>query len=163
MNLGAVPVHELTQIFRQAEGSAIAQACEIVLNGEAHELFSFMRSAEGSKEITYISVQDNAKVTQEVVDYYHNLGDDKIVLCPMNKAVAGSTEINLALQRASTFNQASFKVHEDLSIYHGDPVIQIKNNYARDGEQGIFNGDMGTASLSCSIEIFQAHIWVSDS
>jgi len=149
---GAVPVHELTQIFRQAEGSAIAEACEIVLNGEAHELFTFMRSERGRKEITYISVQDDGLISGEVRDYYHNLGEDRIVLCPMNKNKAGSTEINQILQQATTGGRESFKVHEDFMINDGDPVIQIKNNYGRDGEMGIFNGDMGTAKITKSKE-----------
>jgi len=144
---GAVPVHELTQIFRQAEGSAIAEACAIALGGEAHELFTFMRSARGAAEINYISTSDDSLIPGLVQQHYAGLGEDRIVLCPMNKHTAGSVEINQVLQRANTDGKASFKVHEDFLINEGDPVIQIKNNYGRDEEQGIFNGDMGTANL----------------
>jgi len=149
---GAAPVHSLTKIFRQAEGSAIAEACEIVLSGEAHELFTFMRSERGAKEITYISVQDDSLIPGEVANYYPNLGDDKIVLCPMNKNTAGSTEINQVLQRATTHGRDSFKIHEDFSINDGDPVIQVRNNYGRDNEMGIFNGDMGTAAITQNLK-----------
>ena len=145
---GAVPVHELTQIFRQAEGSAIAEACAIVLDGEAHELFTFMRSARGAAEINYISASDDTLIPGLVQQHYAGLGEDKIVLCPMNKNTAGSVEINQVLQRESTGGRHTLKIHEDFSINNGDPVIQIKNNYGRDDEQGIFNGDMGTAFVS---------------
>jgi len=146
LNSGAIPIHRLTQIFRQAEGSAIAESCRIALEGEAHQLFSFLRQ-EGQKEIEYISVGSDDQIAKIVGEHFHCMGGDRIILAPLNKNAAGTTELNQVLQHMTTSHRESLKITEDFYLHSGDPVIQIRNNYARDGFKGIFNGDMGIAHI----------------
>ena len=146
LNSGAIPIHRLTQIFRQAEGSAIAESCRIALEGEAHQLFSFLRQ-EGQKEIEYISVGSDDQIAKIVGDHFHCMGEDRIILAPLNKNAAGTTELNQVLQHMTTSHRESLKITDDFYLHSGDPVIQIRNNYARDGFKGIFNGDMGVAHI----------------
>lgn len=142
---GAIPINRLNKIFRQAEGSAIAQACEICLDGSAMDFFTFIRSPDAKKEIEYISVARDTDLLERIPALYRESGKDKILLTPQNKGNAGGDAINLYMQDAINKEGKYFEVYSNQGFRNGDPIIQIRNNYSRNTNKGIFNGDMGFA------------------
>jgi len=151
-------VVRLTEIFRQAQESAIVMNAHRVNRGEQPSLdekdadFFFMRrqSAEGAAE-TLVEL-----VTKRLPKY---LNDEKQiqVLTPMRKSGLGVENLNRLLQ--SRINPAAPNKREreyrSAVFREGDKVMQIKNNYAAswiiadekgrrtDEGEGVFNGDCG--------------------
>ena len=151
-----LPTLCLTEVFRQAEASAIIRSARMVDRGEVPVLvndpagdFFFLRRADPEAAVETI-VELCARRLPE------NMGipaDQIQVLTPTRKGPAGTASLNRLLQAAvnppkpdkaqRTFGQTVFRV--------GDRVMQIKNNYdvmwesadGRDMGLGIFNGDIG--------------------
>ena len=153
-------VVRLTEIFRQAQESAIIMNAHRINQGEAPVLnekdkdFFFLRRAKA---------EDAARTVVELItkrlpnftgkDYLK----DMQVLAPMRKGVLGVTQLNRLLQEV--LNPADSRKREketrDGVFREGDKVMQVKNNYnivwivyddfGRRQEEGVgvFNGDQG--------------------
>ena len=152
---GRLPVVRLTEIFRQAQKSAIITNAHRIINGEMPVLdikdsdFFFMQR---------LDIYEAAELVSELCcerlpnAYGFSPIDDIQVLCPSRKGTLGVAELNKKLQE--NLNPPSKGKSEIKGLTYifrdGDKVMQIKNNYditwKKDGESGggIFNGDIGT-------------------
>ena len=152
---GRVETVALTEIFRQAQTSAIIRAAHEVNRGRVPEL----RNASGS-DFFFMRRRDPLAVVELVVELCgkrlpRSMGIEAEhiqVLCPTRKGEWGTGALNRALQAA--LNPPSPEKRQrawgELVFREGDRVMQIKNNYdvlwVRDGGEsgaGIFNGDVG--------------------
>lgn len=141
---GAIPVSKLSRIWRNVEGSAIAEACRLVLAGEAHDLFAFLRSPEAEREITYQAIEDDVEIVRFAEAHANDPASDSIILGPLNRGAAGSERINQAVQARRWVDAAPImKPSATQLFYCGDTVMQIRNDYQRAGSRGVFNGDIG--------------------
>ena len=154
-------VVRLTQIFRQAQESAIVmnahrinQGKEPVCNEQGTDFFFMNRSVQQQVQETIIElILKRIPKFQKV----ESLKDIQ-VLAPMRKGLLGVNELNKVLQAALNPSSASKieKEYRDTIFRVGDKVMQIKNNYntpwkiyahtgyALDEGIGVFNGDCGT-------------------
>ncbi len=137
-----VPVVRLTQVFRQAGGSAIVRLAHAILGGEMFDI-----DQDGGNEIQWIETPDpqvGADKIQELVTQILptrpgvSSHKDVQVLSPMHKGPVGTNELNRVIaaglgeeRPALEFGDKVFRV--------GDRVMQIRNDYDRD----LFNGDQG--------------------
>ena len=155
INSKAVPVVELTQVFRQAEASEIILNAHLINHGHCPEL---QPPEKGLSDFYFIQQEDPEKAVDMLVGLVQEhiprrFGLDSIndiqVLSPMNKGVAGAININTRLQEAlnSTGQDSEAEAAAPKpSLTRGerlfrldDKVMQIRNNYEKD----VFNGDIG--------------------
>lgn len=152
---GVIPSVSLTEIFRQAQESAIVMNAHGVNQGRMPDL------SNKNKDFFYLGRWDAARTTDTIVELCltrlpKNMGipaDQIQVLSPTRRRGAGTAALNRALQEA--LNPASeHKGERAFGPYifrEGDRVMQVKNNYdlfwedPNTGEQdmGVFNGDVG--------------------
>ena len=152
---GRVPVVALTEVFRQAQKSAIIMNAHRIVNGEMPQLDLL------DSDFFFLPIREKEKITQMICDlcftrlpdaYGFNPLKDIQVLCPGRKGELGTVELNKVLQQR--FNPQHQK-HPEITLNgvifrQGDKIMQIKNNYhvewtKDDGTEGtgIFNGDVG--------------------
>ena len=151
---GVIPAVTLTEIFRQAQHSAIIRNAHAVNCGRAPELqnnqndFFFLRRRAPETLVDTVVELCRSRLPE-------NMGIPSAeiqVLSPTRKGVCGTVNLNRALQAAlnppSSSNRQKF--WGDLVLREGDRVMQTKNNYdvvweSSDGSvgAGIFNGDVG--------------------
>jgi exodeoxyribonuclease V alpha subunit len=138
---GRVAVTALTQIFRQASGSAIVTSAHRVLHGEMPE------SGGDGSDFFVVEAADGARLRATVKELVLNripkrFGFDPLrdiqVLCPMYRGDAGADTINRDLQ--DLLNPGRVELERGGRTYReGDKVMQIKNDY----DLELFNGDLG--------------------
>ena len=148
-----IPVIALTEIFRQAEESAIVTNAHKIVKGE-------MPVLDNSKDFFFLQSLDFAAAAQLTVDLCETrlpkayglspIGDIQ-VLTPTRKGPLGTVELNKRLQEA--LNPKDRKKSEIKTFLYtfrtGDKVMQTKNDYEIDWKKGdergtgIFNGDIG--------------------
>ncbi|MCL2203550.1 MAG: ATP-dependent RecD-like DNA helicase [Defluviitaleaceae bacterium] len=151
---GAVAVVRLTEIFRQAQESAIIMNAHRINQGQYPELnqkgkdFFFVKraQAEGVAE-TLVEL-----VTKRLPAFMPlDVRQDIQVLTPMRKTPLGSVRLNTLLQGRIN-PPAPHKKEREMGatlFREGDRVMQIRNNYdaawatPEDRGTGIYNGDMG--------------------
>lgn len=160
IDCGWVPVVRLTDIFRQAQESAIVMNAHRINHGESpvfNEAGGDFYLERQEKPGTIIETV-LALVTQRLPEYkgYDPLRDMQ-VLCPMRKTEMGVYAFNKKLQQALNPPAPRKKEYSagDAVFREGDKVMQIRNNYKLSwkrydmfgGEmergEGVFNGDMG--------------------
>ncbi len=150
-----VPAVSLTEIFRQAQESAIIMNAHGVNRGMVPDLNN------KSKDFFYMGRRDAGRTAETIVELCRtrlpkNMGipaDQIQVLSPTRRRNAGTAALNRALQEAlnppapdkgeRAFGQYIFR--------QGDRVMQIRNNYdlfwehPETGQRdlGVFNGDIG--------------------
>ena len=141
---GAVPVVELTEVFRQAAESEIILNAHRINHGEAPSLanptdrlgdFYFIRQDDPERAATMI-----VDLVRDHIPRRFGLDslDDIQVLTPMHKGSVGSANLNTLLQDA--LNPSTVKLQRgERQFRMGDKVMQIRNNYDKD----VFNGDIG--------------------
>ena len=153
---GRIETVALTQIFRQAQRSAIIRAAHAVNQGILPELrtdsgsdFFFMRRRDPQAAVDLVVELCGRRLPE-------NMGVDAgqiQVLCPTRKGEWGTWQLNRRLQAALNppAPGKGQKVWGDTVFRQGDRVMQIRNNYdvlwvKDDGTtgSGIFNGDVGT-------------------
>ena len=137
---GSIPVGKLTMIHRQKAGSNIIELAHAVNHGEP------LKSdfAEGSKDVTFISLRENKAIADEavkktkefVVKNNVSLNDFQILSPTKKPQYCGMFALNERLQQelnpdGTPIPRTNFRV--------GDKVMQLKNNYEKD----VFNGDIG--------------------
>ena len=137
-----INVVELNEIFRQARESMIVVNAHKINNGQPLHL-----NAKG-KDFFFIKKSTNEEILQEIIGLvnerlpkFYNV--DKIkdiqVLASMRKGELGVNNLNVELQKY--LNQPEkYKVEERFQkrIFRvGDKVMQIKNNYTKNGKMKI--------------------------
>ena len=137
-----IPTVELTEIFRQAQGSAIIQNAHRINQGSMPELRN-----QSASDFFFIPESSPENILNQIValvtvrlphKYQLQPLRDIQVLAPMRKGVIGFDNLNHALQQALNPNKPSItRSGRRLSI--GDKVMQIRNNYQKE----VFNGDIG--------------------
>lgn len=153
---GRVATVALTQIFRQAQRSAIIRAAHAVNQGALPELRN-----EATSDFFFMRRRDPQAAVDLVVELCRkrlpeNMGVESgqiQVLCPTRKGEWGTVQLNRRLQAALNppAPGKGQKVWGETVFRQGDRVMQIRNNYdvlwvKDDGVtgSGIFNGDVGT-------------------
>ena len=153
---GAIETVRLTEVFRQARQSLIVMNAHAVNRGELPVLdardrdFFFIRRQSGQSLVQTVCELCARRLPQ-------NMGiapGDIQVLSPTRKGIAGTRNLNLALQTVLNppQNGKKEKKYGDFCFREGDRVMQIRNNYdiiwkrvgTQDVGAGIFNGDIGT-------------------
>ena len=149
-----VPTVSLTQVFRQAEQSAIIRNAHAVNMGQPPQLDS------NQGDFFFLCRRSPDRLVQTVVELCRdrlpknmNVPADQIqVLSPTRKGACGTVSLNRSLQAALNppSPQKRQKQWGDVTFRVGDRVMQTKNNYdvlweKDDGTagSGIFNGDVG--------------------
>ena len=155
-----LPCCRLTEIFRQAQRSAIVRNAHLINNGKMPVLTD-RDSDFVFEEIASID-QIRMRLAELVKTETSRLGTsdpllDMQVLVPMKTTALGVSELNRLLQ--DVLNPASDMKQEHTSgatvFREGDKIMQIRNNYkiewkkpGRNGQYeegiGVFNGDFGT-------------------
>lgn len=152
---GRVETVALTEVFRQAQESAIIRAAHGVNRGEMPELKNNPQS-----DLFFMRRRDPLTAVELVVELCGTRLPDKMgipaaqiqVLCPTRKGEWGTVNLNRALQAA--LNPPAYgkrqKVWGETIFREGDRVMQIRNDYdvlweRSDGYvgSGMFNGDVG--------------------
>ena len=151
---GVIPAVSLTQVFRQAEQSAIIRNAHAVNQGEPPRLDN------GQGDFFFLCRRSPDRLVQTVVELCRerlprNMGiptEQIQVLSPTRKGACGTAALNRALQAALNPPAAGRRQKQwgDVTFRMGDRVMQTRNNYdviweKDDGTagSGIFNGDVG--------------------
>lgn len=151
---GVIPTVHLTEVFRQAQNSAIIRNAYRVNGGESPNL------GPGQSDFFFLCRRSPERLTQTVVELVsHRLPENMHIPCgeiqvlsPTRKGPCGTVQLNRLLQAA--LNPAAPGKREkqwgELLLRTGDRVMQTKNNYDAVWEKddgtvgsGVFNGDMG--------------------
>lgn len=136
-----LPTVRLTEIFRQAEESAIIRNAHRINRGQLPEF--------DDREFIGIFLDDADEVATQIVklcsqdliaEGYHPFRDIQ-VLSPMHRQPTGVSNLNQLLQKAlNPPEEGELEVrYGDMFFRAGDKVMQTKNNY----EKKVFNGDIG--------------------
>ncbi|HTQ81138.1 MAG TPA: ATP-dependent RecD-like DNA helicase [Thermoanaerobaculia bacterium] len=139
---GALDVVRLTEIFRQAERSAIVVNAHRLNRGEMPLL-----SHEGEGDFFFIEKKNPDDVLEVVTELVAQriparFGLDPVeeiqVLSPMNRGNLGTQSLNAALrERLNPPSAGSASGPHGLRL--GDKVMQVRNNY----DLEVWNGDVG--------------------
>jgi exodeoxyribonuclease V alpha subunit len=139
---GACPVVRLTQVFRQAQRSAIVRAAHDMQQGRLPAPTPAGERSDG--DLFFIRANEPESVCQRVLDTLERIRvvygldpkHDVQVLSPMRKGALGTLRLNELLQQ--TYNPAP-PDSPPVRLRRGDKVMQLKNDYERE----VFNGDLG--------------------
>ena len=153
---GCMPVVALTEIFRQAQRSAIVTNAHKIVHGQMPELtrkdsdFFFFHRLQ-YEEAAGLLIDLVCRRLPAAPQYRFDPVRDIQVISPSRRGTLGVIELNKMLQ-ARLNPPAAAKAQVKSPLYEfreGDKVMQTKNNYditwTKDGEngEGIFNGDIG--------------------
>ena len=140
---GRISVARLTEVHRQAKGSAIALNAQRVLAGHP-------TSWDGdpmSDEFAFVEATGNDVIAgriQGIVEGLLGQGirpEDIQILAPQKNGEAGTESLNQLLRWPLNPTRPDPQAFEEIPrVLEGERLMQIKNNY----ELGLFNGDMGT-------------------
>ncbi len=157
---GCLPSCRLTEIFRQAQRSAIVRNAHMINQGRMPVL------ADRDSDFIFEEIPNidriRSRLTELVLKEKESLGTsdpllDVQVLVPMKTTAIGVSELNRLLQ--SVLNPPSHLKTEHISgatvFREGDKIMQIRNNYKIEWRKnvsfgqfeegvGVFNGDFGT-------------------
>ncbi|WP_246602031.1 SF1B family DNA helicase RecD2 [Chloracidobacterium validum] len=145
---GVIPVCHLTQVFRQAEGSAIIQNAHRIRAGRFPNLIR--PDGKTTTDCYFVDAETPEDIHQRLENIVarslpKRFGYDPIrdiqVLTPMNRGEIGAVELNRRLQAVLNPPRPGEPEVERLGrIFRvGDKVVQRVNNYPRE----VFNGDIG--------------------
>lgn len=157
---GRVPVVRLTEIFRQAEGSAIIQNAHRVNNGQMPDLQP--SDAQQLTDFYFIEREEPEAIQGVLLDMVSSRIPQKFkldpvsdiqVLTPMHRGSLGVGELNQRLQGILNPNTDDGIERFGWTFLPGDKVIQTRNNYDKD----VFNGDIGRV---CEIDHAESRLFV---
>jgi exodeoxyribonuclease V alpha subunit len=141
---GAIPVIELTEIFRQAQESLIIVNAHRINRGE---MPLWKPGPDNLADFFFLEQEEPHEVLRVILELVkeripRRFGFDPIeeiqVLTPMHRGVVGSATLNQALQQE--LNPGQEGLNRGGRLYKiNDKVMQIKNNYDKE----VFNGDIG--------------------
>ena len=145
---GVVPVTKLTEIRRQAKGSAIAEGAQAIREGRMPVMTT------GESDLVFFEMDDDKddeerSATTEAAETaimlhaaYVKAGMDVQLLTPGHNADTGTKAMNRALQEAAGLQGAAVRIKDGLEARTGDRVIQLEN----DKDLEVFNGDTGVVT-----------------
>lgn len=136
---GVGTVTRLTQIFRQAQESAIVRGAHAILRGEPPTASEPGRVGAG--ELHYVALDSAADVPEKLARLLDRIAatyrlsprDDVQILSPMRRGPFGTDALNQTLQTLLGGGPSPTRIRV------GDRVMQLRNDYDRD----VFNGDVG--------------------
>ena len=151
---GSVASVTLTEVFRQAEQSAIIRNAHAVNRGRSPDL------KNKQNDFFFLCRRSPDRLVQTVVDLCRTRLPENMgipagqiqVLSPTRKGETGTVSLNRALQAALNPPERGKRQKQwgDMTFRVGDRVMQTRNNYdvlweKEDGSggSGIFNGDVG--------------------
>jgi exodeoxyribonuclease V alpha subunit len=150
-----IPVIRLTQVFRQAQASAIVRHAHQINRGQMPRLEVVSVSGRRSRDnpqsdclwLDVAEPEQGVQAIQELIsELIPSLGFDPAqdvqVLCPMTRGLVGTRNLNQVLQELINPPKTG-KVELErggMTLRVGDRVIQKVNDYNRE----VFNGDLGT-------------------
>ncbi|MHC5740143.1 ATP-dependent DNA helicase, partial [Nostoc sp.] len=148
INSGRVPVVRLTQVFRQAQQSAIISAAHQINRGIYPTIEPISDNPvsdclwHGGGHQPEHGVQAICELITDLIPRLgFNPATDVQVLCPMSRGLVGTRNLNTVLQQL--INPPSLNLVEinrgGMILRVGDRVIQQMNDYQRE----VFNGDLG--------------------
>ncbi|HEV8193890.1 MAG TPA: ATP-dependent RecD-like DNA helicase, partial [Ktedonobacterales bacterium] len=141
-----VPQVHLTELFRQAQESAIIVTAHGVNVGQMP-----MLKGDPSGDFFFLRAEDPMAAQRLVVDLVSRrlparYGFDPVrdiqVLAPMYRGPVGVHALNEALQARLNADPPGMVPYGDHTLRAGDKVMQVRNNYDK-GAGGVFNGDLG--------------------
>lgn len=137
-----IPTVELTDVYRQAEGSTIIELAHQIKKGMIPQNLTDKTS---DRSFIKASADQVGNVVTQVVQSAINKGfsiRDVQVLAPMYKGSAGIDNLNKMIQELVNPNDTGNRkeiVFGDITYRIGDKVLQLVNQ----PESNVFNGDMG--------------------
>jgi exodeoxyribonuclease V alpha subunit len=148
INSHRVPVVRLTQVFRQAQTSAIITAAHQINHGQYPRIepISNTPSADCLWHGGGYEPEHGVQAICELIEQFipslgFNPSSDVQILTPMARGLVGTRNLNRVLQQLINPPRPD-KVEitrGDLILRTGDRVIQLTNDYQRE----VFNGDVG--------------------
>ncbi len=157
INSGRVPVVRLTQVFRQAQTSAIITAAHQINRGQYPTIEPISDNPvsdciwHGGGHQPEHGVQ---AICELITDLLPRLGfnpaTDVQVLCPMTRGVVGTRNLNTVLQQLiNPPSPSKVEINRGGNLLReGDRVIQQMNDYQRE----VFNGDLGIITEIDTVE-----------
>ncbi|WP_071192005.1 ATP-dependent RecD-like DNA helicase [Trichormus sp. NMC-1] len=148
INSGRVPVVRLTQVFRQAQQSAIITAAHEINRGQYPTIEPISNSPvsdclwHGGGFQPEHGVQTICELITDLIPKLgFNPATDVQVLCPMSRGLVGTRNLNTVLQELiNPKSPDKVEINRGGMILRvGDRVIQQTNDYQRE----VFNGDLG--------------------
>ncbi|CAM3942150.1 SF1B family DNA helicase RecD2 [Lederbergia lenta] len=139
---GTIPTVQLTDIYRQAEGSSIIELAHEIKKGQ---LPSDLIKPQRDRSFIRCQSSQIAEAVEKVVKNAKQKGytaKDIQVLAPMYRGPAGIDNLNRILQEIFNANPDGKRKElkfGDVKYRIGDKVLQLINQ----PEQHVFNGDMG--------------------
>jgi exodeoxyribonuclease V alpha subunit len=143
-----IPVVRLTQVFRQAQSSAIIRSAHQINQGQYPNIepISNTPTADCLWHGGGHQPEHGVQVISELVtDFIPKLGFnpqfDVQVLSPMSRGLVGTRNLNKVLQQLiNPPSQDKVEITRGETIFRtGDRIIQLTNDYERE----VFNGDVG--------------------
>ncbi|MEI6134552.1 MAG: ATP-dependent RecD-like DNA helicase [Desulfomonile sp.] len=140
----AVPVVELTEIFRQAQNSDIIMNAHLINSGIIPNLDS---SDDAGHDFYFIEKTEPEEALETILKlvciriqraFRLDPIDDVQILTPMNRGTVGTSNLNVEFQKALNPREDGI-MRGGRSFRINDKVMQIRNNYDKD----VFNGDIG--------------------
>ncbi|QKQ75200.1 ATP-dependent RecD-like DNA helicase [Nostoc sp. TCL240-02] len=157
INSGRVPVVRLTQVFRQAQTSAIVTAAHQINRGIYPTIEPISDNPvsdciwHGGGHQPEHGVQAICELITDLIPRLgFNPATDVQVLCPMTRGVVGTRNLNTVLQQLIN-PPAPDKVEINRGgnlLREGDRIIQLTNDYNRE----VFNGDLGIIQAIDTVE-----------
>ncbi|MBN3873963.1 ATP-dependent RecD-like DNA helicase [Nostoc sp. JL33] len=148
INSGRVPVVRLTQVFRQAQQSAIITAAHQINRGIYPTIEPISDNPvsdciwHGGGHQPEHGVQAICELITDLIPRLgFNPATDVQVLCPMSRGLLGTRNLNTVLQQLiNPPSPDKVEINRGGTILRvGDRVIQQMNDYQRE----VFNGDLG--------------------
>ncbi|MBD2565596.1 MULTISPECIES: SF1B family DNA helicase RecD2 [Nostoc] len=148
INSGRVPVVRLTQVFRQAQQSAIISAAHQINRGIYPTIEPISDNPvsdclwHGGGHQPEHGVQAICELITDLIPRLgFNPATDVQVLCPMSRGLVGTRNLNTVLQQLiNPPSPDKVEINRGGMILRvGDRVIQQMNDYQRE----VFNGDLG--------------------
>lgn len=141
---GAVPVMQLTEVFRQAAASRIIQSAHRINQGQLPDL----TAPTGETDFYFVEANDPDIAVARLIEVVkeripRRFGLDPItdvqILCPMNRGGLGARSLNIELQQALNPHGQPRVEKFGTTFAVGDKVMQIQNDYDKE----VYNGDIG--------------------
>ena len=141
---GAVPVEQLTEVFRQAAESQIIQSAHRINRGALPDL----SKPDGDTDFYFVPADTPETAVERLIHIVKEriparFGVDPMrdiqVLCPMNRGGVGARSLNIDLQKALNPRLEPGIEKFGTTFAIGDKVMQVENDYDKE----VYNGDVG--------------------
>nr|WP_237580404.1 ATP-dependent RecD-like DNA helicase [Enterococcus sp. CU9D] len=141
LQVEVIPKRELTEIYRQEDGSSIIPLAHEIKNGHLPKNLTVNQKDRSFFACDAYQIEP---IVAQIVGKAKAKGftpQDIQVLAPMYRGPAGINALNKMMQEIFNPNDGTKKevLFNDVAYRIGDKVLQLVN----DAEQNVFNGDMG--------------------